>query len=289
VSNDPVFLINGQKHGVAISTDKAIWTSYDYADSIYYRVREPGMGEVKWNAAIKQLEFERPPVSIPIMVDIAVPIRSLSERISVLESQGADNEEVIAQKIRDAIESLGLDIPLERLRAMRDKVIVETGINVDNRKQAYGYDFFVYNKFFGTDLVNNCPEGILPIITKAGSTTLYSNGGLVHDEMGKIYNPTGRVIQLFSRIYATTEMPNGHIRFEVNGDLNCLSFRITSSMNVSPFDPSIHWIAIPQQSMGVDVNLSGDASFCAHHNFGVEITILPGGWIYDWALFMKKV
>jgi hypothetical protein len=66
-----------------------------------------------------------------------------------------------------------------------------------------------------------------------------------------------------------------------------LAFRITSKLTNTPSDPAIDWWNIADAQLSQDLNLSGDANFVTNHNYGVEIEILPGGWIYDWAIFMN--
>jgi hypothetical protein len=221
-----------------------------------------------------------------------VPIKSLNERVSALESQKAADEEAMAVKIREAINSMGLSFPLARLAALREKIIIETGIEIDNRRQVYNADWVIYEKFFASH--NN--EGIRPagcsqLVSKGGFPVAFEASGLIYDDMGKIINNTGKVIKLYSTVrYQAGFFSNGYIRFEARGEpgLECLEARITSNMQPDPFLSSINWININKINFGKEINLSSMTSFTESNYFGVEITLLPGGYIYDWALFLKR-
>jgi hypothetical protein len=285
IINPRIYLEKGTQVSAVVSSDNVVWSIYQYLSSIYYRARENGAGEVKWNIATKELEFENAPVSIPIFVDIAVPLQSLNKRVSRLESDVADTEELVAQRIRDVIESMGLNIPQERMNMMREKMIVEANTDIDSRRIALNYDKVIYNKFF--DATSGLPDGINSVVLKNGSPVLFIESGLVHDSMGKIINPTGQIMKIYTKIYDVDFLCDGHLRVEANGDIECLAFRITSKLTNTPSDPAIDWWNIADAQLSQDLNLSGDANFVTNHNYGVEIEILPGGWIYDWAIFMN--
>jgi hypothetical protein len=283
----PIYLEAGHRASGAVSGDGSLWVIYQYLSSIYFRAREAGAGEVKWNIATQELEFERAPVSIPIYVDIAIPIQSLNKRVSALESTAADNEELMAQQIRDVITSMGLNIPQERINAMREKMIVEAGIEVDSRRIALEYDKALYNKFF--DATDGIPDGIHPVVLKGGSAGLFIHSGLVHDKMGKLYNPTNKIIKIYTRVYNDGFVnTSGRLRVEVHGDLECLAVRLTSGMTETPLDASVYWLPIADGQMFTELNYSGNINYMANNNYGLEIEILPGGWIYDWVVFMKS-
>lgn len=282
-----------QNQSINIANNSSEWIVYDYLGTIYYRMLQDGIGQVKWNQPLRYIEFQFPPVlGSTIWLDVAVPIKSLNERVSALESQKAADEEAMAVKIREAINSMGLSFPLARLAALREKIIIETGIEIDNRRQVYNADWVIYEKFFAS--YNN--EGIRPagcsqLVSKGGFPVAFEASGLIYDDMGKIINNTGKVIKLYSTVrYQAGFFSNGYIRFEARGEpgLECLEARITSNMQPDPFLSSINWINVNKVNFGKEINLSSMTSFTESNYFGVEITLLPGGYIYDWALFLNR-
>lgn len=281
----------GQNQATCVSTDRNSWVFYDYLGTIYYRVQKFGMGQVKWNKALKYLEFQYPPVNNSIIyVDIAVPIKSLNERVSVLESEQAHQEEELAVLVRNTIQSLGLHIPLERIASLKEKLVVEAEIETDNRKALYGYDQVFYDKFFvARDIDGLRPAKCSALVLKNGQPTAFETSGLVYDTMGKITNNTGQIIKFYSTVYHVANFfTNGQLRLEIHGDLACIQPRIASNYNVNPFDSSIAWVPIHSSSLGQDINLGSSPGFVDYNTFGIEITLLPGGYIYDWVLFLKQ-
>lgn len=285
--SDAVFLEKGTQVGGAVSSDGVVWIIYQYLNSIYFRAREAGAGEVKWNLATKTLEFERAPVSIPIFVDIALPLRSLNLRVSELESMRSDTEELMMQNIRHVIDSMGLNIPQEYINALREKTIVEADIEIDTRRKSYGYQKVIYNKFFFAD--NGLPTGINNTVSKGGNAVLFVDSGLTHENTGKIINTTNQIIKIYSTIYNTSYFSDGHIMVDMHGDLQCLAIKITSQMNTSPLAGGISWIEVADSELGQPLDWSGNVNFVNTQDFGVEIEILPGGWLYDWALFTNTI
>lgn len=286
---EPVFLAKGNKNGVSFSSNDTVWTIYEYIDSIYYRVRQKEVGEVKWNKGLKRLEFEAAPVTYPIYVDIAVPLRSLNERVTALESKEADTEEELSSKIRDNIIAMGLESPAEELARMLNKVRIEADVSMDTRRRVLGYDIVLYNKFFNFNATTNIPDGFMTEMLKGASPTLFATAGIYHDNTGIIWNKTGQIIKVYTTIYSPTSFAaNGRIRLEAHGSENLVDFRITSTMESSPFAPTIKWIpATSKIQLNQDLNLSGDTNFVGHNRFALEITLRPNGFLYDWAWFMK--
>jgi len=290
---DATFFATAQNQSIVIADDDSIWSFYDYIGTIYYRALQQGAGSVKWNRALRHIEFASPPVSNSIIwVDIAVPLKSLNLRVSELESQRVSNEEALAVKIRAAISSMGLGFPLARLAALKEKIVIESGIEMDNRRKAYGYDTVFYEKFFASH--NNeklRPAGCNQTVIKGGYPTTFQNSGLIYDEMGKIINPTGKTIKLYSTTRQEVNFfSDGFIRLEVRGEaeLECVEARLTSNMHPDPTSTTINWYPVSKTNIGKEINLSSSASFLTSNEFGIEITLLPGGYIYDWALFLKK-
>lgn len=277
---EPVFLEYGHSAGAVVTSDTVVWSVYQYLNSIYFRARENGAGEVKWNLATKELEFERAPVAIPFFIDIAVPLRSLNKRISELESRNADSEALIFQHIRSILEAMHLDIPQESVNFMREKVMVESETDLDTRRLVLGKEKVIFDKFYEVDKLS-------PVVLKGGNPTLFENSGLEHERMGKLTNPTNQSIKIYSKVFNTGGfMSDGNITVDMHGDLECLSIKITSQMTVSPHVDVTDWYEIADAELGKPLNYLGVASFTGNNDFGVEIEILPGGWIYDWALFL---
>ena len=284
-------IATGQNQTTSISSDKSEWVFYDYLGTIYYRLQKFGMGQVKWDKFLRHIEFQYPPINGSIInIDIAVPIKSLNSRVSELESDKASNEEVLAVLVRNTIESMGLLVPLERIASLKEKLAVEASIETDNRRKVYNYDHVFYDKFFvSRDNENLRPAYCSSLVLKNGSPTEFETCGLEYDDMGKITNNTGQVIKFYSTVYYKENFfTNGFLRLEVHGDLECIETRITSNHSVSPFDNNINWFEISPAGWGQDISLTANAEFVENNQFGIEITLLPGGYIYDWALFLKQ-
>lgn len=290
---DGTKFVDAQNHAISVASDGDVWIFYDYLGTIYYRAQQRGAGQVKWNKALKYIEFQLPPVNgSAIYVDIAIPIKSLNSRVSSLESKRADDEEALAIKINAAIESLGLGFPLERLASLREKLIVEADIETDNRRQVYGYDHVFYDKLFiSHNNEANRPAGMAQLVSKDGSWTTFENSGLEYDDMGKVANNTGKIIKIYSTVRSLPDFfTDGHLRLEIHGEpnLECVEARITSNMDPSPFSSSITWLSVNKSNYFKDIDLTANQAFTDNNDFGLEITLLPGGFIYDWALFFKK-
>ena len=293
IISEATFFVASQNQTVVIANDDSIWSFYDHIGTIYYRALQQGIGNVKWNKALRYIEFQSPPVNGSVIwLDIAVPIKSLNARVSELESQKASDEEALAVKIRAAISSMGLGFPLARLAALKEKIIVESSIEMDNRREVYGYDVVFYDKFFAS--YNNeklRPAGCNDTVIKGGNPTAFQNSGLIYDEMGKITNPTGKTIKIYSTIRQKTDfLSNGFVRLEIRGEaeLECVEARITSNMHPDPTSTTINWFPIAKTNIGKEIDMSSYLTFMSSGDFGIEITLLPGGYIYDWALFLKK-
>lgn len=280
----------GQNQTISLSSDQSCWVFYDYLGTIYYRLQKFGIGQVKWYPDAKQIEFQYPPVAGSVIyLDIAVPIKSLNNRISALESVSAHQEEELAVIIRNTIQSMGLTIPLERIASLKEKVQVESDIDMDTRREVYNYNHVFYDKFFVSwDDDNLRPAKCNSLVLKNGFPTEFETSGLEYDSMGKITNNTGQVIKFYSSVlYKEDFYTNGEMRLEIHGSIEHIQARISSTFSVSPFDTGITWIAVSASNYGKNISMASNADFIANNHFGIEITLLPGGYIYDWALFLR--
>lgn len=313
-NNAPLNLAMGQKHGLARASNNELWLVYSYLGHIYYRSEQIGVGEVKWDNSNKLLVFARPPVpNSHIYVDIAVPLRSLNARLATLEAQEAVSDATLAVQIRAAISAMGLELPQQRFNALREKMIIEAEMAAQTRQLVLGYARVFFNKFFhSADVLRQQPLGIITAVLKSTDTytgfsaTSFVNSGLEYDVSGKISNRTGHTIIIYSDAFVLPDAINyGTLRLEANGgryvqldgieqllhhDLSCLDFRITSNMNSDPtgIEQPISWFAVNGEALFCDLDWSAQANFMANKQFGVEITIRPGGCIYDFALFLNK-
>lgn len=313
-TNAPLNLAMGQNHGSIRTSNNALWLAYSYLGHIYYRGEQIGISEVKWDNSNKLLVFSRPPVpNSQIYVDIAVPLRSLNARLATLETQEARSDAALAVQIRAAISAMGLELPQQRFDALRNKMIVEAEMAAKTRQLVLGYAHIFFNKFFhSADVLQQQPLGIITPALKGTdtytgfATTSFINSGLEYDSSGKISNRTGHTIIIYSDAFVLPDSINyGTLRLEANGgryvqnngieqllhnDLSCLEFRITNNMTNDPtgIEQPISWFPVDRESLFCDLNWSTQAAFVSNKRFGVEITIRPGGCIYDFALFLNK-